>query len=465
MSAELTQLGAAELARRIRTKEVSPVEVVRAHREREETRGRGLNALVTSFPDTEERSREAERSVLRGDSLGPLHGVPCTFKDCFDTAGVRTTRGSALFAERVPETDAAVVSRLRAAGAIPLAKSNTPEFALWWETDNLVFGRTANPWNTERTAGGSSGGEAAAIAAGLSPLGVGSDLGGSIRMPAHYCGIVGLKPTHGRVPITGHWPEVLLGFMHAGPLARTVEDVWLTLAVLEGPDGRDWLAVPAPPLGDPAAATRSVRVGVLGDRAFGPVDAEVLGRMSAAAATLAGAGYQVVDASIPGLERNDWNALTMTLYGGGGRAYFRGVIGDRWDELHPRLRQRLSGPAPALDDYLAAESAVDELRRDVAAFFEAHELLLCPTSLVPAHPHDADELEIAGETCAPRTSMRATIPFDLTGSPALSVPFGHSADGLPIGVQLVGRRFEDATVLEAGLVLERARGPLPSPPL
>jgi aspartyl-tRNA(Asn)/glutamyl-tRNA(Gln) amidotransferase subunit A len=463
VSSELVWLGAAELARRIRAKELSPVEVVQAMRERADAVAPALNALVTPFPDAEERAREAERAVARGDALGPLHGVPCTLKDCFDTAGVLTTRGSALFADRVPETDATVVTRLRTAGAIPLAKSNTPEFALWWETDNLVFGRTTNPWDAERTAGGSSGGEAAAVGAGLSPLGVGSDLGGSIRMPAHYCGAVGLKPTHGRVPLTGHWPEVLLGFMHAGPLARSVEDAWLALSVLEGPDGRDWHAAPASPLRELASRPRPVTVGVLGDRAFGPTDPEVLACVRAAAAALGEAGCTVVEASIPGLERHDWNILTMTLYGAGGRSYFREVVDDRWDELHPRLRDRLSAPLAPIDDYLAAQAAVEELRRDVARFFEAHELLLCPTSLVPAHGHDANELTIAGTACAPRSTMRATIPFDLTGSPALTVPFGRSADGLPIGVQLVGRRFDDATVLEAGLALERARGPLPRP--
>lgn len=463
MSSELVSPGAAELARRIRAREISPVEVVTALRDRADAVGPDVNALVTPFPDVEERAREAERAVVRGDALGPLHGVPCTFKDCFDTAGVRTTRGSALFAGRVPEADATVVARLRAAGAIPLAKSNTPEFALWWETDNLVFGRTANPWNVERTAGGSSGGEAAAVAARLSPLGVGSDLGGSIRMPAHYCGVVGLKPTHGRVPLTGHWPEVLLGFMHAGPLARSVEDVRLALSVLQGPDGRDWLAAPAPPLGEPEPQPRPVTVGVLDERAFGPVDPEVLACVRAAAAALGDAGHTVVEASVPGLERHDWNVLTMTLYGAGGRRYFHEVIGDRWNELHPRLRQRLSAPLASLDDYLAAEASVEELRRDVAGFFEAHALLLCPTSLVPAHGHGADELTIDGAVCAPRTTMRATIPFDLTGSPALTVPFGRSTDGLPIGVQLVGRRFEDARVLEAGLTLEQVRGPLPLP--
>ncbi len=251
MAADLVHLDATELARRIRAKELSPVEVVRALRERAGAVNPGLNAIVTPIEDAEERARAAEAAVLRGEELGPLHGVPFTIKDSFNTAGTRTTRGSRFFADRVPAGDAAAVARLRAAGGIALAKTNLPEFALWWETDNLVFGRTVNPWDPERTAGGSSGGEAAAIAAGLSPLGLGSDLGGSIRLPAHYCGVAGLKPTHGRVPLTGHWPEVMLGFMHAGPLARSVRDVALALSLIAGPDGEDWHAVPVPPPGVP----------------------------------------------------------------------------------------------------------------------------------------------------------------------------------------------------------------------
>ena len=164
------------------------------------------------------RPEEAEAAVARGDELGPLHGVPFTIKDCVDTAGVRTTRGSKLFEDRVPEEDAPVVRRLKDAGGILLGKTNMPEFALWWETGNAVFGRTENPWKAGRAAGGSSGGEAAAIAAGLSPFGVGSDVRGSIRQPAGFCGIVGLKATHGRVPLTGHWPETLLRYMHVGPM-------------------------------------------------------------------------------------------------------------------------------------------------------------------------------------------------------------------------------------------------------
>jgi aspartyl-tRNA(Asn)/glutamyl-tRNA(Gln) amidotransferase subunit A len=253
VSSDIAYLGAAELARRIRRADLSPVEVILALRERAEAVNPGLNALVTHFEDAEARAKEAEAAVRDGGELGPLHGVPFTVKDSFDTAGVRTTRGSRLFTDRVPDSDAAVVARLRAAGAIPIAKTNLPEFALWWETDNRLFGRTANPWDSGRTAGGSSGGEAAALGAGLTPLGLGSDLGGSIRLPAHYCGVVGLKPTHGRVPLTGHWPEVLLGFMHAGPLARSVGDAWLALAVLAGPDGHDWHAAPAAALPGPEA--------------------------------------------------------------------------------------------------------------------------------------------------------------------------------------------------------------------
>lgn len=468
MTEPIVYLDATELAARIRAGEVSALETLRAHLERIEQLNPALNAIVTLHPEAESRAREADAAVRRGDELGPLHGVPFTIKDSIDTAGVRTTRGSRLFAEHVPDRDAVVVSRLRAAGGIPLGKTNCPDFVLWWETDNLVFGRTVNPWDASRTAGGSSGGEATAIAAGLSPLGIGSDLGGSIRLPAHYCGVAGLKPTHGRVPVTGHWPETLLQFMHVGFLARSVRDIGLALSVTAGPDGADWHAVPVPPPappGDGADAPPALRVGVLAEGGFGRIDPEVAATVRRAAGALADAGADVGDASIPSLESNDWNVLTMILYSAGGGPYLDRVIAGRHDELHPALQRRLSVRPNSLDDYVAAEEAVEELRRDLAAFFSGHDLLLCPTGLVAAHGHDAEEVEIAGERLAPRTAMRATIPFDLSGSPALSVPFGRSDSGLPIGVQLVGRDFDEATVLAAGILLERARGPLPRPPV
>jgi aspartyl-tRNA(Asn)/glutamyl-tRNA(Gln) amidotransferase subunit A len=465
VSEELAYLGAAELARRIRAREVSPVDVVSVLGNRAERLNGALNAIVTPMPGAEERAREAEAAVARGDDLPPLHGVPFTIKDSFDTAGVRTTRGSRLFADHVPDRDAAVVSRVVAAGGIPLGKTNLPDFALWWETDNLVFGRTRNPWDLERSAGGSSGGEAAAVAAGLSPLGIGSDLGGSIRLPAHYCGVVGLKPTHGRIPVTGHWPDMLQRFLHAGFLARSVEDVSLALSVTAGPDGEDPYAppVPVPPAGTDRVPG-DLRVGLV-THAFGAVEPEVVELVERAGRALTELGASVETALFPALERHDWNVTTMVLYGGGGGAYLDRIIAGRHDDLHPALRVRLSKRVESIAEYVAAEEAVEELRLDAAAFFRAHHVLLCPTVPRAAHEHDASELEIAGETYPARAAMRATIPWDISGSPALTVPFGMSLEGLPLGIQLVGRHFDEPTLFAAGHALELARGPLRSPPL
>jgi aspartyl-tRNA(Asn)/glutamyl-tRNA(Gln) amidotransferase subunit A len=246
MPEDIFYADATELAQRIRDRVLSPVEVVQAHLDRIEAVNPKLNALIAYPERVLEQAREAEAAIGRGENRGPLHGVPFTVKDCVDTQGVRTTRGSKLFEDRVPTADATVVKRLKDAGGIFIAKTNMPEFALWWETDNLVYGRTENPWKAGRTPGGSSGGEASAIASGMSPIGIGSDVGGSIREPANYCGIVGLKATHGRIPLTGHWPEALLRFMHVGPLARSVRDAALGLSLMAGPDGLDYYAMPVP---------------------------------------------------------------------------------------------------------------------------------------------------------------------------------------------------------------------------
>jgi aspartyl-tRNA(Asn)/glutamyl-tRNA(Gln) amidotransferase subunit A len=443
-------IDATELAARIRRGEVSPVEALAEHRERIERLNPELNALVTDSPDADERARVAERAVLRGDHLGPLHGVPFTVKDTFDVADLRATRGSRLFADRIAERDATVVTRTRDAGGVLLGKTNTSEFALWWETSNLVFGRTSNPYDLRRTSGGSSGGDAVAVATGMSSLGLGSDLGGSIRLPAHYCGVVGLKPTHGRIPLTGHFPETLHRFNHAGSLTRSVRDAALALAVLEGPDGADWDASSLPP----SPREMPLRVGWTAEPAFGPVEPEIAAAVEQAAEALAQAGAAVEHAEPEGFAEVDANALTLELYGAESGAYFDEIVGDRLDLLHPAIRKRLESRARRLDDYAAAEAAVERLRRDLTSFFRRYDVFLCPTAPIVAPSHDADEVRIGGRAYAPRTAMRATIPFNLTGSPALTVPFTRSEDGLPIGVQLVGRRFEDGTVLRAGLALE-----------
>jgi aspartyl-tRNA(Asn)/glutamyl-tRNA(Gln) amidotransferase subunit A len=458
-AADLCFLDATELAARIRGRDLSPVEVVRAHLERIDAVNPELNAIVTRMPDAEDRAREAEAAVMRGDRLGPLHGVPFTIKDCVDTRGIRTTRGSRLFADHRPAADATVVTRLRDAGAIALGKTNLPEFALWWETGNHVFGRTVNPWNPERTAGGSSGGEAAAIAAGLSALGIGSDVGGSIRAPAHYCGIAGLKATHGRVPLTGHWPETLLRFMHVGPMARTVRDVALGLRVMAGPDGYDWYAAPVPVPDGPAPEdrVRGLRVGWLAERGFGPVGPEVVKTVAAAASALGERGAAVEPVELPGLAGRDCNELTLVLFGAEGGRYLEPIIAGRHAELFPALQRRLAFRVESLADYLRAEADVEALRAELAGFFRRFDILLCPTVPLPAHPHEAPGHVINGQAVPARHALRATLPFDLTGSPALSVPFGWSGEGLPIGVQVVGRHFDEPTVLRAGLALEAAR--------
>ncbi|WP_274597565.1 amidase [Paraburkholderia sp. SG-MS1] len=239
MSTELVSLDASKLAELIRTREVSPVEVVQAHLDRIDAVDRKINAIVTVADDAIKAAKAAEAAVMAGRELGPLHGVPFTAKDAIDTAGVMTQRGSPIFKGRVPEIDATTVVRMKKAGGILLAKTNHPEFSFWFETDNLLSGRTLNPWNLDRTPGGSSGGESAAIAAGMSPIGLATDVAISIRGPAALTGVVGLKATHGRIPMTGIWPRVPRRFWHVGPIARSVRDVALAYSLLAGPDGAD----------------------------------------------------------------------------------------------------------------------------------------------------------------------------------------------------------------------------------
>lgn len=458
MHEDICYCDATELARRIRTKEISPVEVVRAHLERISSINPKLNAIVTLMDGAEAQAKAAEAAVMRGALLGPLHGVPFTIKDCFDTAGVRTTRGSNFFKDFKPVADATLVSRLKAAGGIPLGKTNMPEFALWWETGNLLFGHTNNPWKLDRTTGGSSGGEAAALAAGLSPLGIGSDVGGSIRMPSHYCGVVGLKASHGRFPLTGHWPEVLLRFMHTGPMARTVRDVALATRVLAGPDGKDGYAVtaPIPDLTEPGSSVQSLRIGWMAEEGFGPIHPEVVAVVKRAAETLKSLGCMVDPVSVRGLAERDCNVLSATLFAAEAVVYFEPLIKGQTEKLHPVLRSRLTSGSVSLAEFIKAQFEVDNLRNDLADYFSRYDVLLIPTAIIPAHPHNATELKIGENTLPPRQVVRTTVPFSMTGYPALSVPFGWSSERLPIGVQLVGRHFDERSLFLAGMALESA---------
>jgi aspartyl-tRNA(Asn)/glutamyl-tRNA(Gln) amidotransferase subunit A len=347
---EICRLDATELAARIRLRELSPVEVMAAHLDRIEARNPGLNALVTPNPRAEAEALLAERDVARGRRSGPLHGVPFTVKDSFDIAGLTATRGSRIFENHVPAGTATAVQRLQDAGGILLGKTNLPEFARSTETDNLVFGTTVHPLDAARTPGGSSGGEAAAVAAGLSPLGVGSDLCGSVRLPAHYCGIVGFKPTHGRIPLTGHWPQTLQRFDHVGPMARSVRDVRLALELMEGPDGQDWFAASAPPRRGGRPPVETLRIGWLGEEAFGPVADEITRAVAAAAAALTDMVGSVQRVCVPALERHDYDPLSALLNQAEGAAYFERVVAGRTADLSPRLQRSLARSGPTLPE-------------------------------------------------------------------------------------------------------------------
>src|SRR5215510_2496828 len=298
MTNKIIHMDATRMAELIVNREVSPVEIVKTHLDRIAEVNPGVNAIVTMADGALDAARKAEAAVKPGARLGPLHGVPFTVKDGIDTAGVPTQRGSPIFKGRVPETDATVVARLKAAGAILIAKTNPPEFSYSIETDNFLTGQTNNPWNLDYTPGGSSGGESAAIAAGMSPLGVGSDLSISLRGPAAHTGVVGFKATHGRMPMTGHWPRAPRRFWHIGPMARTVRDVALAYSLMAGPDGADGFSTIAPGVDTGVGPwSRPLRVGWLTDF-FGPLDPEVAATVKEAAKALAGAGVQVEEVKL-----------------------------------------------------------------------------------------------------------------------------------------------------------------------
>jgi aspartyl-tRNA(Asn)/glutamyl-tRNA(Gln) amidotransferase subunit A len=452
---DLCYMPATDLAAAIRAKRVSPVEVTEAVLARIERVNPRLNAYCTVTAEAARAAAKvAEAAVMRGEPLGPLHGVPVSIKDLTFTKGLRTTRGSKLYEHFLPEEDAPLVERLRAAGAISLGKTNTPEFGWKGVTDNLVFGPSRNPWNPAMTPGGSSGGGSAAVAAGLGPLAQGSDGGGSIRIPCSFCGIFGLKPSFGRVP---QYPaSAVASLSHAGPMTRTVRDAALMLNVMAGPDERDGLSLPADRqdfLSGLEAGIRGLRVAWSPTLGYAHVHPEVARLCEAAARKFGelGAHVELVESVFEDPE----GAWAVLFYAGIGAAlgeYLPSRRGDIDPGLVPIIEEgmRITG-YQVIHAQLRRAAHWDVVRR----FFERFELLLTPTLAVPPFPVGLNEPpEHAGQHGSRLGWVAFTYPFNLTGQPAASVPCGFTSDGLPVGLQIVGRRFADATVLRAAAAFE-----------
>ncbi|WP_038975906.1 amidase [Bradyrhizobium japonicum] len=457
MTDDIVRMDATRIAQLIAQRELSPVEVMQAHLDRIAAVNPKLNAIVTLADGAMESAGKAEAAVMSGAQLGPLHGVPFTVKDGIDTAGVLTQRGSPIFRGRVPDTDATVVARLKAAGAVLIAKTNPPEFSYSIETDNLLTGQTNNPWNLDYTPGGSSGGESAAIAVGMSPLGVGSDLSISLRGPAAHTGVVGFKATHGRMPMTGHWPRVPSRFWHVGPMARSVRDVALAYSLMAGPDGADGFSVSSPNFdtGIGTKSTRELRVGWMASPGFfGPIDPEVVATVKAAAHSLSNAGDHVEQVRLPVVEQTDANSVLWQLQQMESRREFEKVTAGHEAEIFRHAKLVLGAPDTPIADFVAAEQAIERLRDSFAEYFQRYDVLLCPVTPFPATKHGLKDLVVDGVTVSPFHVMSATSPFSLTGMPALSMRFGTSHDGLPIGVQIVSSWLAESTVLKVASLLE-----------
>ena len=455
---------ASAIAWAIRTQEVSVRDVVEAHLERIEAINPSLNAVVQLLSARAmDEARAADQALLRGDAFGSLHGVPVTIKDSLDTEGVISTGGTKGRAAYVPKEDATVVARLRAAGAILLGKTNTPELTLAGETDNLVYGPTNNPYDLSRTPGGSSGGAGAIIAAGGSPFDIGSDTGGSIRLPAHFCGIAGLKPTSGRVPRTGHVVPYGLGAVDSltqnGPMARFVEDLALILPIISGVDWRDPAIAPMP-IGDPhAIRLQGLRVAVHTDNGVKTPTPETIAAVRAAADVLDNAGLAITEQRPAALAHAA--DLANQLSSADGRAWTRRLLGKAGtSELHPWLSRRMS-EAKALDvgDFTALLEEVDAYRSEMLGFLRDYDIILCPVCAFPAPPH--------GATMEPemRLGFSYTSAYNLTGWPGVVVRGGVSPEGLPIGVQVVARPWREDVALAVAQHLETALGGWRRPPL
>ncbi|MFQ6026038.1 MAG: amidase [Dehalococcoidia bacterium] len=461
MDSEMCFAPATELLELIKSKEVSIIELVELFYQRIAELNPKLNAYLALCPEQAlEAARQAQEAVQQGQPLGPLHGIPISVKDLEMTQGIPTTVGSALFQDRVPEVDSVVVERVRNAGAIILGKTNTPEFGLSGTTENRLGDACRNPWNLERTPGGSSGGAAAALASGLCTLATGSDGGGSIRIPASFSGVFGIKPSQGRVPRYGGYGQPAANhFSQSGPMSRTVADTALLLQVLAGPDPRDPTSLRDTPDDFLASLSEGVsgwRIAWSPDLGYAGVDPEVVRVTEQAARIFEELGATVAEAN---LTIDDpfpafWDVFATASYTSYGH-----LLEERRDDFtYYGLRALEHGTTVTGADLSRALLRVDQLRRQMETFFDDYDLLLTPTMAVPAFPIDQRPSNIGGKEVEPFWGyLPFTFPINMTGQTASSVPCGFSQDGMPIGLHIVGPRGGEAKVLRASAAFEEAR--------
>lgn len=462
MDEKLAFATASELSALIADKQVSPVELVEMYFNRIDRLDSQLNAYLTlTREDAMQAAQSAEDAVMCGDDLPPLHGVPISIKDLEMTKGVRSTSGSLPFKDRIPDRDSAVVERVKASGAIILGKTNTPEFGHRGTTENLLGDACRNPWNTERTSGGSSGGAGAAIAAGLCAIATGSDGGGSIRIPASFCGIYGIKPTQGRVPrYTGlPGPAVANQTSQSGPMSRSVRDSAILLQALAGHDRRDAGSLHQTPGDYVAALDRNIsglRMGWSADYGYAPVDAEVADVCGTAAQKFAEMDCDVEDS---GLALDSPQEAFRVIFNANPYASVGGaLLREHSDELTDYFREAMEAAVNlTAADYSQALGTLDLMRAKFDDLFEKYDLLLSPTMAVPAFPINEHPTIIGGQEVDPFFGyLPFTYPINVIGHPAASVPCGFSADGMPIGLHIVGRKGDEETVIAASAAFERA---------
>ena len=451
------------LAEAIRRRQISVVEVVESYLQRIEAVNTRLNAVVALDAEGAlAQARDADTVLAQGDTdrLGPLHGVPMTIKDSFDTAGMVSTWGTPGRADAVPIEDATVVARLKSAGAILLGKTNTPELTLSFETHNPIHGRTNNPYDLERAPGGSSGGSAALVAVGAIPFDIGTDTGGSIRIPAHCCGITGLKPTTGRVPRTGHAISPI-GWLNSltqpGPLARYVDDLHLLLSIIAGPDGRDPTIAPVPLRSPQAVSLPDLRAAFFTDNGIRAATPDVTAIVQQAVSAVEAAGVSVTEARPPGIEES-LELLGKLMRGADGGEWVRRILnaaGTRPEESS--LTRYLTVETPHVDGMVAIIERWDRFRQQMLTFLDDYDVIISPVVAFPALPHGT----FAGDDYP---GFSYTMPFNLTGWPAVAVPAGLSSTGLPVGVQIAAAPWREDIALAVARQVEAALGGWQMPP-